>query len=228
MNPEIHRQLYTVLAQLYPTLIDLRRIAFDAGMPLERVPLDSSALNDWSMVVHEAAKQQGVAALLDVARREYGQSRELMAAIAAFEESNQQMRASTLPASNTHLLNFTRELTLPQQQAIEIELGQRIGRVIHLPVHFDNARPYGPKCVAIAEQIGLTSTEWGTLPIIVNPPGFVPGALCLLSELHGRMGYFPSMVRLRPIDNSNPQRFELAEVMNLQALRNAANGRGKR
>jgi len=42
------------------------------------------------------------------------------------------------------------------------------------------------------------------------------------------MGYFPSMVRLRPIDNSNPQRFELAEVMNLQALRNAANERGKR
>ena len=82
--------------------------------------------------------------------------------------------------------------------------------------------------MALVELVGLTQAEWETLPIVVNPPGFVPGALCLLSELHGRMGYFPAVVRLCPVAGSNPRMYELAEIINLQALRDAARERGKR
>jgi hypothetical protein len=44
----------------------------------------------------------------------------------------------------------------------------------------------------------------------------------LLAELHGRMGYFPAIVRLRPMPESVPPRFEVAEVINLQAVREHA------
>ena len=47
----------------------------------------------------------------------------------------------------------------------------------------------------------------------------------LLAELHGRCGYFPAQLRLRPVPGSLPPRFEIAEVLNLQALRDAARER---
>jgi hypothetical protein len=50
-------------------------------------------------------------------------------------------------------------------------------------------------------------------------------AVVLLAELHGRMGYFPACLRLRPVEGSTPPRFEAAEVVNLQEVRNAARKR---
>jgi hypothetical protein len=47
----------------------------------------------------------------------------------------------------------------------------------------------------------------------------------LLAELHGRCGYFPAAVRLRPVPDSVPPRFEVAEIVNLQAVREKARGR---
>ena len=226
MKPEtLLRQLRAILVQLYPTRTDLVRVAHDAGVPLERVALGSSALNDWDALLREAAKLQGVAQLLDVAVQEYGENRELAAAVAAFGEYTRSIQVAALPASDIHLLNFARSLAAQQQQTVEVLLGQRLYKIIERPAHFDDGRPYGPQCVALAEHVGLTPAEWQSLPIVVNPPGFVPGALVLLSELHGRMGHFPAVIRLRP-DGSNLPRYEVAEVINLQALRNAARARG--
>jgi len=36
------------------------------------------------------------------------------------------------------------------------------------------------------------------------------------------MGYFPPVVRLRPVEGSIPRRFEVAEILDLQALREQA------
>jgi hypothetical protein len=44
----------------------------------------------------------------------------------------------------------------------------------------------------------------------------------LLAELHGQMGYFPSCLRMRPVANARPPRYEVAEVLDLQAVRDAA------
>ncbi len=218
----IHTQLRTILTHLYPTRADLARVAHDAGVPLERVPLGNSAVNDWDALLSEAGKQQGIALLLDVAVQEYPQNRDLLETKTAFDSFTQAILVSSLPTGTIHLLNFARELTVQQQQNLDVALGQRVLKVIHRPAHFEDARPYGPQCVALAESVGLTASEWQSLPIVVNPPGFTPGALCLLSELHGRIGHFPSAMRLRPVAGSNPSQFEVAEVMNLQALRNAA------
>jgi hypothetical protein len=43
-----------------------------------------------------------------------------------------------------------------------------------------------------------------------------------MAELHGRMGYFPAVIRLKPIPDSLPPQFEFAEIINLQAVRDQA------
>jgi hypothetical protein len=50
-------------------------------------------------------------------------------------------------------------------------------------------------------------------------------AATLLAELHGRMGYFPTVVRMRPVAGSTPPRFEVAEIVNLQDVRDEARGK---
>jgi hypothetical protein len=39
------------------------------------------------------------------------------------------------------------------------------------------------------------------------------------------MGYFPPVVRLRPVAGSLPPRYEVAEILNLQAIRDEARKR---
>ena len=41
-----------------------------------------------------------------------------------------------------------------------------------------------------------------------------------MAALHGLMGYFHPIVRLKPIPESIPPRFEVAEIINLQWLKN--------
>ncbi|WP_322506519.1 CRISPR-associated protein Csx15, partial [Anaerolinea sp.] len=82
-----------------------------------------------------------------------------------------------------------------------------------------------PQVTAMVDQAGLTLEEWQNAPIIVNPPSLNFSAVLLIAELHGRMGYFPACVRLRPVNGAIPPRFEVAEVLNLQLQRNAARRR---
>jgi hypothetical protein len=39
------------------------------------------------------------------------------------------------------------------------------------------------------------------------------------------MGYWPAVIRLQPLAGSTPPRFEVAEVINLQAVRDATRTR---
>ncbi len=136
--------------------------------------------------------------------------------------------SSQLAESDLVLLNFARPLTPTQRGQIEVTLGYRIARIISLPIEFEDTDDFGPQVVDLADQAGLTAHEWQTLPILINPPGFAAGALCLLSELHGRMGHFPTMIRLRPRPHSNPAAYDVAELVNLQALRDAARKRNQK
>jgi len=43
-----------------------------------------------------------------------------------------------------------------------------------------------------------------------------------MAELHGRMGYFPPLLRLKPVAGSVPPRFEVAEILDLQTARDEA------
>jgi len=120
------------------------------------------------------------------------------------------------------LLNFSHPLT-PEQLAQVTELtGQPIERSISLPAQFDHQQPFGTQLDQLMSQVNLTPNEWQTAPILVNPPSLNFIAALLLAELHGRMGYFPPIIRLRPIEGALPPRYEVAEILNLQAVRDAA------
>ncbi|MDW8106645.1 MAG: CRISPR-associated protein Csx15 [Armatimonadota bacterium] len=120
------------------------------------------------------------------------------------------------------LLNFAHPITDEQKAQIERLVGQPIQRVIELPVQFDHARGFHEQVLELLERVGLSATEWQTTPLLVNLPSLSVIAATLLAELHGRMGYFPPVVRLRPVEGAVPPRFEVAEILNLQQIRDTA------
>ena len=123
------------------------------------------------------------------------------------------------------LLNFSHPLTPDHLQHLKAMTGQQAERVIELNNQIDTQQPLVPQIIAIADSCTLSPTEWQTLPLLVNPPSLNFVAVALLAELHGRCGYFPAHLRMRPVQGSVPPRYEVAEVLNLQALRDAARER---
>ncbi len=120
------------------------------------------------------------------------------------------------------LLNFAHPLTDDQRAQIEALTDQTIERVVDIPSQIDPQQPLAPQVAAMADEAGLSSAEWQTLPLLVNPPALNFSAAMLLADLHGRCGYFPPCVRLRPVEGSLPRRFEVAEIMDLQTVRDQA------
>lgn len=123
------------------------------------------------------------------------------------------------------LLNLSHPLTEEQQQQIETLTGRPIERLIERMAQFDLARPFAEQSAALVDSVGLTPAEWQTAPLLVNLPSLNFGAAAVLAELHGRCGYFPPVVRLRPVAGSLPPRYEVAEIVNLQAVRDEARKR---
>lgn len=86
-------------------------------------------------------------------------------------------------------------------------------------IAFKEAEDFAPQVVALLDSIGFSAQEWQTIPLLVNSPGFALAAVCLLSELHGRMGHFPAVIRSRPAPAGPMQAYTVAEIINLQARR---------
>ncbi len=61
--------------------------------------------------------------------------------------------------------------------------------------------------------------------MIINPPRLAPLALALIAEPHGRSGHFPAILNIRLVAGATPTRYEVAEIVDAQALRDAARGR---
>jgi hypothetical protein len=120
------------------------------------------------------------------------------------------------------ILNFSHPLTAEQLDQVEAITGQAVERVIALPVKFDPRQPFAAQLEALMQQVTLSAEELQTLPIVVNLPALNVIAGLLLADLHGRMGYFPPALRLRLVEGSLPPRYEVAEVLNLQAVREKA------
>ena len=120
------------------------------------------------------------------------------------------------------LFNFSHPLTAEQQAQIEALTGQKVEKMLAIPVQFDNEEAFLPQLQELMAKLPLTSGELQTRPILVNLPSLNTIAALLLAELHGRMGYFPPVLRLRPVSGVTPPRFEVAEILNLQNVREAA------
>ena len=120
------------------------------------------------------------------------------------------------------LLNFSHPLTPAQREQIESLTGQAIDRVVDLPVQFDPGDPFLPQLEALMKGLDIEPAELQGAPVLVNLPSLNFIAGLVLAELHGRMGYFPPALRLRPLAGSLPPRYEVAEVLNLNEVREQA------
>ena len=120
------------------------------------------------------------------------------------------------------LLTFTHPLPSSQLARLADMAGRAIDGVREHMAQFDHDRPFAAQVVELVDAVGLTPAQWQTEAILVNPPAFAPVAAVVIAELHGRMGYFPAIVRVRPVAGSVLQEYEVAEIINLQAVRDAA------
>ena len=120
------------------------------------------------------------------------------------------------------ILNFSHPLTGAQLETLQVQTGQMAFDLREIKIHFDSEQSFTDQTRALVESLNIDSKTWQTEPILINPPAFNAIALALLAELNGRMGYFPAIIRLKPIPGSTPPRFAFAEIINLQAIREQA------
>ena len=119
------------------------------------------------------------------------------------------------------ILNFSHPITPDQRTQIESLADTSISDIRTIAVQIDQAQSLEQQIRNIVDGVGLSPEEWQTLPLLINPPGYAPAAFVLLAELHGRIGHFPTLIRLRP--KTGPiTSFEVAELLSLQSVRENA------
>ena len=117
------------------------------------------------------------------------------------------------------ILNFSHPFT-DEQSTQTAELAESaIDEIRTIRVQIDQESALEPQVRAIVDSVGLTSGEWQTRQLLINPPGYAPAAFVLLAELHGRIGHFPTLIRLRPRPGGAVTTFEVAELLNLHTIR---------
>jgi hypothetical protein len=120
------------------------------------------------------------------------------------------------------VLNFSHPLTEKQQRQIVQILGEEPESIRTVKVHFDVTMDFTPQVVQLVDDLGITPEEWQTQTWLIALPSLNYAAGVLLAELHGRMGHFPAILRLRSVPNAVVTEFEVAEIINLEAVRHAA------
>jgi hypothetical protein len=121
------------------------------------------------------------------------------------------------------LLNYAHPLTEEQLARIAELLGAA-PELHEVKTQIDQALPLAPQVAALANAAGLAPEQWRP-PLIINPPGLAPAAVALIAEIHGRMGHFPTLLRLRPAQVGPTTTFEVVELIDLHVLREAARER---
>jgi hypothetical protein len=118
------------------------------------------------------------------------------------------------------VLNFTHPLTDTQQLRLE-ELAGRAARVVEVPTQLDNTKAFVEQVETLLAGVPLSAEGWQTEPLALVLPGHSAIAAVVLAAVHGRCGYFPAIVRLRPVAGATVPQFEVAELIPLQSVREA-------
>ncbi len=124
-----------------------------------------------------------------------------------------------------NILNFSHPLTDKQRIQIEIIVQHPIDDVISVPVHFDTAQPFVAQVITLLDSLSIPSERWQNESWLIVLPSLNYITAVLLAEMHGRMGYFPTIIRLRPVPNAVVTEYEVGELVNLQTLREDARSR---
>jgi len=120
------------------------------------------------------------------------------------------------------IINFSHPLTKNQVEQIEQLTQQVVVEVVEVKTQFDHLQSFPQQIEILINSVNLSATDWQITPLLINLPSLNIITALLLANLHGRMGYFPSILRLRPIEGIGIPQFEVAEILNLQAIRELA------
>lgn len=123
------------------------------------------------------------------------------------------------------ILNFSHPLTKEHIAAIGEKMGMPITAVEDIRVHLNTEGNFTAQIVALVDELGISSHDWQNEPFLIVLPSLNYAAAILIAELHGRMGRFPSIVRMRPIAGALVTTYEVAEILNLEDIRMQARGR---
>lgn len=123
------------------------------------------------------------------------------------------------------VLNFSHPLTADHLDAVARLAGGPVERVTEVKAQFDPDCAFAGQARELVDGVGLSAEQWQTTRLLINPPSLNAIACLLLAEVHGRAGYFPPVLRLRPVAGRVPPQFEVAEIINLQEVRDAARSR---
>ncbi|MCL4298489.1 MAG: hypothetical protein KJ077_22320 [Anaerolineae bacterium] len=128
------------------------------------------------------------------------------------------------PGQRFLALNFSAHPLLPGQcreiqrlmgwPKLEV-LGAELGNVAE-------GQAFTAEVIGCLDKIDLTPLEWQSQQLVVVAAGYAPAWSVVLAELHGRLGYFPDLVRLRPAPAKAGEKFEVAEIVSLREIRNRA------
>jgi hypothetical protein len=124
-----------------------------------------------------------------------------------------------------YIINLAHPLTEAHLRRIQEITGETITEVKEIPSQIDHNLPLEPQIEALLDKIDFTTQQWQTEPFLVNLPALSCSAAAVLAQVHGRAGYFPPVLRLSPVQEEIPPRFEVAEILNLQAMRERARGK---
>lgn len=125
------------------------------------------------------------------------------------------------------ILNLSHPLTPAHLARIAEAAGEPIDAVIDMRVQLDQERPFVEQVVALIDSAGIASERWQGEAWLVVLPSLNYAAAIVLAELHGRMGHFPAILRLRPVAGAAVTSFEFAEIVNLEDVRQEARERGR-
>lgn len=123
------------------------------------------------------------------------------------------------------VVNFSHPLEATHLAQLTALTGRSVVQVFDAPTAIQHEEPLAGQAVALVQSVPLSPHDWQTRPILINLPGLAPLAAVILAELHGRMGHFPAILRLRPLVQDGLTTYEVAEVINLQQLRDEARTR---
>jgi hypothetical protein len=121
------------------------------------------------------------------------------------------------------LINFGAAFKPLQISQAEAFLHEPLTRVIDLSINVDPDQEMRPQFKKSMAKLKLSNLDLRAEPVVVNLPQQNYLAVMVLAELHALMGYFPCIIRTRMKASGILPYYEVAEVIDLQAIEDQLN-----
>ena len=116
------------------------------------------------------------------------------------------------------LLNFSSPFKSVQRAQVEALLHESIDRVVNFHCQVDSDMEILPQFYPMMAKLPLNDAELKDEPVVVVLPAQNYLAVLVMAYLHGRMGYFPPVIRTRLGTTGFLPIHEVAELLDPQAV----------